>query len=57
MFLGVYIKSEVLQTSSFQFSVGSIQYEKRLFLKTEHLKLYTTGLFAKVLLNAANKEG
>jgi hypothetical protein len=38
-----------LQTSSFQFSVGSIQQEKRVLLKTENPKLHTTGLFAKVL--------
>jgi hypothetical protein len=42
--------TEVLQTSSFQFSVGSFQQEKRVLLKTENQKLYTTGLFAKVLL-------
>jgi hypothetical protein len=39
-----------LQTSSFQFSVGSLRHEKRVLLKTENQKLYTTGLFAKVLL-------
>jgi len=42
--------TEVLQTSSFQFSVGSLQHKKRVLLKTENQKLYTTGLFAKVLL-------
>jgi len=42
--------TEVLKTSGFQFSGGSIQYKKRLFLKTEYRKLYTTGLFAGVLL-------
>jgi len=46
----LWLITEVLQTSSFQFSVGSFQQEKRVFLKTENPKLYTTGLFAKVLL-------
>ncbi len=41
--------SEVLQTSSFQFSVGSIQHAKYISLKTENQKLYTTGLSAKVM--------
>ncbi len=44
------IETEVLQTSSFQFSVGSLQYKERVLLKTKNQKLYTTGLFAKVLL-------
>ena len=46
----LFLLTEVLQTSSFQFSVGSLQQENRVFLKTENPKLYTTGLFAKVLL-------
>ena len=44
--------TEVLKTSSFQFSVGSLQQEKCVLLKTENQKLYTTGLSAKVLLVA-----
>jgi hypothetical protein len=44
------IRTEVLQTSSLQFSVGSLQPGKRVLLKTENPKLYSTGLFAKVLL-------
>jgi hypothetical protein len=39
----------LFQSPSFRFSVGSIQYKKRIFLKTEHSKLFFTGLFAKVL--------
>jgi hypothetical protein len=41
--------TRLLQSPGFRFSVGSIQYEKRVFLKTEYSKLYTTGLSAKVL--------
>jgi len=37
------LTTEVLQTSSFQFSVGSIHGKKRGFLKTENQKLYTSG--------------
>ena len=40
----------LLQSPSFRFSVGSMQYKERGFLKTKYIKLYTTGLFAKVLL-------
>ena len=39
----------LLQSPSFRFSVGSMQYKKRVFLKTEYSKLCTTGLFFKVL--------
>jgi hypothetical protein len=41
----------LFQSPNFRFSVGSIQYRKRVFLKTEYSKLVTTGLFAKVLVN------
>jgi len=40
----------LLQSPGFRFSVGSFQCEKRVFPKTENSKLYTAGLFAKVLL-------
>jgi hypothetical protein len=39
----------LLQSPSFRFSGGSIQYKKRVFLKTEYSKLVTTGIFEKVL--------
>jgi hypothetical protein len=40
----------LFQSPGFRFSVGSIQYKNCVFLKTEHSKLKTTGLFSKVLL-------
>ena len=46
----LFIVSGLLQSPSFRFSVGSIQYKKHVFLKTEYSKLYTTGPFSRILL-------
>jgi hypothetical protein len=47
------LSTGLLQSPSFRFSVGGKQYKQRVFLKTEYLKLYTAGLFSKVLLDVS----